>query len=71
MDRITVSDRRRVNAPKGGTEPVEFKASSGSSERIQSYRPYRNRASNELRKICELLPSRNAHSDTDKYTFQS
>lgn len=54
MDRITVSDRRRINGPSGGTSPPVFSSILGSPEALQAQRPVRTRKANELRKICML-----------------
>ncbi|KAI5279699.1 hypothetical protein KEM52_004303, partial [Ascosphaera acerosa] len=48
-------DRRRVNAPQGGTRPPVFASSllegDSTSEHIALLRPRRTRGDNELRKM--------------------
>lgn len=48
------TDRRRTNAPSGGTSAPVFARTVKEQGYIQSLRPERTRGPNELRKICKL-----------------
>lgn len=51
------TDRRRNNAPPGGTHAPVFARTIREPEYLQSLRPKRSRKLNELRKICKCLIS--------------
>lgn len=48
------TDRRRNNAPSGGTSAPVFARTIREPEYLHSLRPSRSRKPNELRKICKL-----------------
>ncbi|TID25858.1 exoribonuclease family protein [Venturia nashicola] len=47
----SISDRRRINGPSGGTAPPIFASTLVAPESLQSQRPVRTRKQDELRKI--------------------
>lgn len=48
-------DRRRNNAPSGGTSAPVFARTIREPQYVEKLRPTRSRGLNELRRICELL----------------
>jgi hypothetical protein len=49
------TDRRRINAPSGGTSAPVFARTVKESGYVQSLRPTRTRGPDELRKICMFI----------------
>lgn len=49
----TIIDRRRINAPSGGTTPPVFARTVKEQGYIKSQRPSRTRGPNDLRNICK------------------
>ena len=52
-----LSDRRRINAPSGGTSAPVFAKTVKETGYLESLRPRRTRGPNELRKTCEYCYS--------------
>lgn len=52
-----LADRRRINAPSGGTSAPVFAKTVKETGYLESLRPRRTRGPNELRKTCEYCDS--------------
>lgn len=76
----SMSDRRRINGPSGGTAPPVFASTLVAPESLQSQRPGRTRKPDELRKICMRLQlilhylcrlTKSIHSPQDRHNTLS
>jgi hypothetical protein len=65
------TDRRRNNAPSGGTHAPVFSRTLREPEYLQTLRPTRTRGPNELRRICKFLFRGLNTSWTSRYDLSS
>ena len=52
-----MTDRRRINAPSGGTSAPIFARTVKDLDSLHMFRPTRTRRPDELRKICKSPPT--------------